>query len=236
MEPLERLFSNLDRWRHFPDYQLERRADIFFSLYLPMALEALAGVPLAGPIIPEFPLRKGALWGEDTLGGNQSVKVDYALFAADRSRVFFVELKTDDTSRRDAQDRYLERAAELGFRPLVEGIRRIAMATQAHQKYHHLLEALEQQGCLRLPPGLAEHTFPQPQRGLSRLLHAVEVTAAPGEWAIDVVYVQPNLPPGARGVDFATLADLIATHPDPLSQSFAAHLRGWTTPSGAKRP
>ena len=32
------LFDRLDEWRDFPNYQLERRADIFFSLYLVEAL------------------------------------------------------------------------------------------------------------------------------------------------------------------------------------------------------
>ena len=58
VEPLNRLFANLDRWRHFPDYQLERRADVFFSLYLPTAIEHLTGVAIAEPVIPELPLRR----------------------------------------------------------------------------------------------------------------------------------------------------------------------------------
>jgi hypothetical protein len=32
MDPLDRVFENLDRWRHLPAYQMERRADIFFSV------------------------------------------------------------------------------------------------------------------------------------------------------------------------------------------------------------
>ena len=28
------LFERLENWRHLPNYQLERRTDIFFSLYL----------------------------------------------------------------------------------------------------------------------------------------------------------------------------------------------------------
>lgn len=30
---VERAFELLDRWRHLPAYQLERRADIFFALF-----------------------------------------------------------------------------------------------------------------------------------------------------------------------------------------------------------
>jgi hypothetical protein len=35
MEPLNQMFEMLDRWRHLPAYQLERRADILFAIYLP---------------------------------------------------------------------------------------------------------------------------------------------------------------------------------------------------------
>ena len=39
MESVQQVFSLLDRWRHLPNYQLERRADIFFAVYLPKILE-----------------------------------------------------------------------------------------------------------------------------------------------------------------------------------------------------
>jgi len=40
MKQIDTLFNRMDAWRHFPNYQLERRADIFFALYLPEVLEA----------------------------------------------------------------------------------------------------------------------------------------------------------------------------------------------------
>lgn len=228
MDPLNRLFANLDRWRHFPDYHLERRADALFSVYLSGAIERLTGHAIAEPVIPELPLRKGTLWGEDRPDRNLSVKVDYALFAADRSRVFLVELKTDDGSRNDAQDEYLRRAAELGFGAIAEGVRRIAQATSAHRKYHHLLAALSRHGIMKLPPQLAEHTFPHPRHGLKRQLEAIEVLVRQGEWSVEVLYVQPTLPPGCRGLDFHAFADHVAAHDDPLSALFAKHLRRWS--------
>ena len=35
MTELGAVLELLDRWRHLPSYQLERRADVFFALYLP---------------------------------------------------------------------------------------------------------------------------------------------------------------------------------------------------------
>jgi hypothetical protein len=43
MDLIETLFDRMDGWRHLPNYQLERRADLFFSLYLPTAVEAKLG-------------------------------------------------------------------------------------------------------------------------------------------------------------------------------------------------
>lgn len=38
MKQIDTLFKRMDAWRHFPNYQLERRADIFFSLRFATAL------------------------------------------------------------------------------------------------------------------------------------------------------------------------------------------------------
>ena len=47
----------LDRWRHFPAYQLERRADVFFALYLPGIVEHALGVKVDSRVIPVEPWR-----------------------------------------------------------------------------------------------------------------------------------------------------------------------------------
>ncbi len=99
----------------------------------------------APAVIPELPLRRGTLFGEYVDGANASVKVDYALFSADGSRVFLVELKTDQGSRRDGQDKYLRAAQAVGMRQILSGIMKIVSATAAQYrpKYLHLLAQLE---------------------------------------------------------------------------------------------
>ena len=229
------LFDTLDRWRHLPDYQLERRADIFFALYLAAAVEQLTGVEVAAPMIPEFPLRKGTLWGEDRRDRNLSVKVDYALLSADRSTAYFVELKTDDGSRRDAQDAYLEQAKLVGFRKLVRGVQQIAMATKAHQKYHHLLAALSRHGAMQLPADLEAVTFPTQRRGLSKRLEEIEITVNEDEFEIEVLYVQPTLPDEVAGFGFEDFARFVEDR-DELGAVFAKYLRRWTTAAGSALP
>ncbi|MFO7922445.1 MAG: hypothetical protein R6U58_01980 [Bacteroidales bacterium] len=108
MNKIDCIFDNLDDWRHLPAYQLERRADIFFSIYLPELLEERYGFEIEG-LVPEFPLRIGTIYPKaDT---NRSVKVDYLARARGSNTVVLVELKTDDRSRRSKQDWYLERRA-----------------------------------------------------------------------------------------------------------------------------
>lgn len=232
MDPLNTVFGHLDRWRHFPAYQLERRADIFFSVYMKGIIEETTGVALEDEIVPELPIKRDLIWPDRAT--DQSVKVDYALFARDRSRVLFVELKTDAGSRRGAQDDYLEAAKRIGFRRIADGIRSIMLATDAHQKYHHLATALARLGFLELPAERSGYLFPTPRQGLMRLLESVSVT--PLDPAVDVIYVQPRAVAGERSIGFADFAAYVERFPDPLSQAFAKHLRAWTTPAGAVAP
>jgi hypothetical protein len=226
MDPLDRLFEHLDRWRHLPAYQLERRADVFFSVYLKEVVEKVTGVALEDVMIPELPIKHD--------GTSQSDKVDYALFAKDRSRVYFVELKTDAGSRNAHQDAYLKRASDHGFRHVVDGIRTILLSTTEHQKYHHLAVALKRLGYLEIPGTLAEHTHPELLSGRGKLVERIVV--APVESSIEVLYVQPEVTEGDRCIDFAAFADHVGGHADPFSQRFAAALRGWRTAAGLDAP
>lgn len=79
MSAMYELLRQLDEWRHLPDYQLERRVDVFFGMFLPKVIEKRFGV-CVDTVVPEFPLRKGTLDPESS-EGNQSVVVDFAVFA-----------------------------------------------------------------------------------------------------------------------------------------------------------
>lgn len=230
MEPLDAIFANLDTWRHLPAYQLERRVDVFFSVYLRGVVEEFTGVALEKELIPELPIKRDLVWPDQP--SEQSMKVDYALFAKDRSRVFFLELKTDGASRRDSQDEYLEVAKRIGFRPILDGIRAIILKSTAHQKYHHLATSLARLGYLRLPPDLDRYLYPAPRRGLSAKL--AEITTAPTEVPIEVIYVQPIRTGDDRCIDFDQFAAHVARFDDPFSRHFAAHLLRWKEPAGRR--
>jgi len=77
----------LNAWRGLPAYQLERRADIFFALYLPDIMKKHPKIEVTinyNDIIPEFPIQI-----DNTSYSN---KVDYAVFSENSS--FLIELKT----------------------------------------------------------------------------------------------------------------------------------------------
>ncbi len=232
---LTTLFANLDRWRHLPDYQLERRADIFFSVYLPAVVAAHTGVPVSTDVIPELPILRSLIWPDTE--GNLSVKVDYAVFAEDRSKVFFVELKTDPASRRDAQDTYLARSVEVGFRSIVEGIVEISQATALRQKYGHLLHALADHGCVQLPDGLDAHLWPDVRRGVGKLLPEVSVSVGDEEFGVEVIYVQPKRNgEHVNVIDFEEFATHVERDADPVSELFALSLRRWVEGAGSETP
>jgi len=220
----DELFGRLEVWRHLPNYQLERRADIFFSLYLREVVGRRVGTRLLATMLPELPIRKGLLDGEGQ--SNQSVKVDYALFSEDGRKVFFVELKTDQASRRTEQDAYLLRAVELGFGAVAQGIVDVARATTSHRKYHHLLSQLAEVGALRCP----ERSFANPSASLSAFRAQLDLVTIPEpEPSLEVLYVQPLASAEPSAIGFTEFAEIVAEHDDPLSTVFSESLRRWAT-------
>ena len=210
------LFDRLDTWRHLPKYQLERRADLFFALFLPDILESHYGVKFNSEIIPEFPLRHGTLGtNQGRTSQNQSVNVDYATFTQEDQRVVFVELKTDANYRRTKQDLYLKKASGLEFRTLVKGISLIRKASGQRKKYDVLLKRLS-------------------ELGFNEIAHKPEV-----------VYIQPHCdkPAGDKShgdcICFGRVAESVKTK-GAIGERFAHSLEEWASvtagsPKGGSR-
>jgi hypothetical protein len=222
------IFALLDRWRHFPAYQLERRADIFFALYLPGIVEHALGVNVESRVIPEFPIKH-----EDSI---QSDRVDYFLLSQDRSRAFLVELKTEMESRNAKQDAYLTTGKERGLDTLLRHIPIIAAGSdkKGRRKYFHLLWELEQLGLVSLPNDLQDYAFRKRSQGITKRLEAVRSLAT--DVTVDVLYVQP-LNDGREGViPFRAVAEYLRTLGDPLSTTFADYVESWREPAASSRP
>ena len=234
-DPLQTIFRNLERWRHLPAYQLERRADIFFSAYLKGMVEEFTGTELEGQIIPELPVKRDIIWTDKP--SNLSVKIDYTLFTKDRRHVYLVELKTDAASRRDTQDWMYQTICRAGLPRVLEGIKAIALASKARKKYYHLLASLAELGLLSLPPDLVDYLYPQTMPGLTKRLKQVKVLVESPGPMLEVIYLQPKETDGVWCIDFETFAEYVSRFDDPVSREFSGALRRWAaTEAGAVRP
>lgn len=227
---LEALFAILDRWRNLPAYRLEPRVDPFFAMFLREVIVDHTGVALHEIVVPELPLRRGTIFGEGVSAPNKSVKVDFVLFAEDRTRLFLVELKTDVASRRTEQDRYLELAKTCGARAILQGLLQILEHTNPcyRPKYMALMKLLEAVGCVKLDTiGTAEDA-----RSVGDVLRDAQVVVQEEEFTIDVIFVQPVASGGDHEIGFNRFAAVVERHDDELARLFARYLRSWTHPPG----
>lgn len=222
MERIDMLFDQMDAWRHFPSYQLERRADIFFSLYLPEVLEAKLGFSVRKELIPEFPVRIGTVYPSIPI--DQSYKIDFVALSAAADRAVLLELKTDGHSRRTEQDEYLQAAQRIGLTSLLEGLLDIFRATISKRKYFCLLEHLERMDLLRIPEQMKIIMARSALQGATEASRQIEITANAQECL--VVYVQPN-GDSPNTISFREFAEVVRTHDDPVSQRFASSLVEW---------
>ena len=243
MNTIDKVFSNLDDWRHLPAYQLERRADILFSLFLKDALEKKFDYEfeLLDSIIPEFPIKA------KQSGNNHSIKVDYVMFSAARDKIILVELKTDITSIRDkqlqdledAKNVALEDAENLAFNEHLKGIVEIFKVSNQRRKYYHLLENLEASELLKLPVGMKELMLQSRHNGIKKLADKIEIPKIKS--SIEVVFIMPDLDEDnddekelkgkiegvGRILPFSEFAKTVSKHDDALSQRFAESLDDW---------
>ena len=222
MKQIDMLFDRMDAWRHLPNYQLERRADIFFSLYLPEVLEAKLKFAVQPVLVPEFPVRIGTIYPHIPI--DKSYKIDYVALSVAADKAVLVELKTEGMSRRPEQDEYLKAAQKVGLVCLIEGLLDIFRATNAKRKYFCLLEYLERMGLLSIPIQMKEIMMRPNLQGVNELSRKIEITVKSTESLI--VYVQPN-GDSKDIISFCEFAEIVQRHDDPVSLRFATSLREW---------
>ena len=240
---IERVFELLDKWRHFPTYQLERRADVFFALFLPEVLGKRFG---AGNLclIPEFPIKKSLLPAHSSDTTSQSINVDFLGVEQVQDgkeparRAFLVELKTDNASiKKDQRDGLLQAVNELGLYDLVEGVIDICnSSTKQKRKYAHLLKLLSfldlvgYEGATFLPE------WNKQRWGYSELLRGIKSKKVKEskDWPdLELVYVAPKphkllQEKEIDTIDFNSFADTIEKgESDGIGHTFANYLRKW---------
>lgn len=205
MSAINELFDKLDDWRNLPAYQLERRADIFFAMYLPDIVAAKFGWQIQS-ILPEFPIRIELVNRHRIT--NQSVKFDYLLRLEQQPHFALLELKTDMSSRGAKQEEYLKDACSKGMHELVKGILEINSVTRAKGKYKFLLDKLQIMGLVRFQDKYEP------------------VTTLPKE--ITFAYIQMNNSDQKPYIiSFEEAALIIEKRDDELGLRFAKSLRAW---------
>jgi hypothetical protein len=195
---------------------------MFFGLYVKDIVEKhfkAEGLKLSDTVIPEFPIAKAVIsrlpYAKDNFpqlyerddSTLQSVNVDYALFSKDGNVAYFVELKTDMTSRNKIQDAYLEccaKAPEMNISSLMEHIKKVAVKSnnsKSWKKYQNLLDLMG----------------PQTR-----------------EAKITVVYIQPEMPDdkhpmfdGAECIPFSEICGLLEKQKGEFPKLFAEYLCTW---------
>jgi len=214
MEYTNELFDLLDKWRHFPSYQMERRADIFFAIFLPQVIESKFNSKVQ-TVIPEFPIRIGTIEPDRPI--NESYKADYFVLTEKPKHSFLIELKTDDSSRRQEQDDYLTAAQEVKLRALINGVITIYQGTKSTHKYNALIDELALSGLI--------------ERTASEIVNLVS-----GETEIEVLYIQPNTDPeDSYSISFSAFAEIIERDDDEFASRFAKSLNEWANVKPGKR-
>ena len=134
------------RWRHLPNYQLERRADIFFALFLPEYLRDCKGIKIMKDIlVPEFPI-----YNENKNEYKLSYYIDYFALSCDSQKAYLIELKTDMSSVKSDKGRKqlgrLKTASEKKLLHHIKYISDISENSKQWKKYIHLLGHLSSLG------------------------------------------------------------------------------------------
>ncbi len=162
-------FAMMEDWKQLPAYKAEPRIDSLVGYFLKDIASEFLGDKMVG-IVPELPIRLATIKPQhkDATFADLSYKVDFYLLGASGTN-YFVEFKTDSSSRREKQDVYLNESQGKGMAAIVEGINTIASVSLYKKKYGHLLAKLNGLGLLD-----ANHKF----TGTSD--------------AIEIVYVQPR--------------------------------------------
>lgn len=208
---INKIFDTLDKWKSFPAYQLERRVDIFFAIYLEKTIKHKFQIDV-NHILPEFPVHKDTINHD---GSNQSKKIDYV--AISDSKILLIELKTDLNSKIQYQYEYYEKAQKNNIPNLIDGLLQIYRATKAKAKYEALFSEIIKIGWLTKEG--------KEFRNISK------------EYDIEVVFLQPILMNNENPKNIITFKDVIEAmrdEKDPITQRFIQSLSKWEIEAKAK--
>lgn len=143
-------FELLNRYRHYPKFQLERHIDTFIGVWLPTILEMKYKTKYTN-VIPEFPIPKQLL--SDNYVYNDARSMDFILFSEDKKQVILIELKTDIRSINQNQELDYERLNGRKFEDVILKLYEIVKASKkSRYKYLLLIKDLYELGFIKVAP------------------------------------------------------------------------------------
>ena len=255
---IDKLFFRMDDWRHLPSYQLERRADLFFSLYIPEVISNIFGCEVKEKLIPEFPVKlsiiyKNRIKNDDSfvaekynLDSNQSVKIDYVAITENHETALLIELKTDKNSIKPNQIKNLIYSGDK-FPDLIRGIQDIycnsASDSIYREKYHCLLNMLDDMGLFG-ETGVFKEAY-RDRKNYADLSNRVSSFEPTSDIEMKKVYIAPTKTDCSlikeNGIKIITFIDFIenvnkVSDMDYLSVRFFRSLKAWDeTDAGGKK-
>ncbi|MGL1903023.1 MAG: hypothetical protein OCC49_12865 [Fibrobacterales bacterium] len=157
------LFDTMNKWRQFPNWQIDSRASIFFGLFLNEIL-SIKGINDICGIVPEFPVRHGDIY--KGIRSNRSSTIDYVAFTP--TTAYLIELSIDCDPRKEKHRKHIELAQHVGIETLLGGLLSIYRATHFPDKYQTLLNELVAMGWMELV-GEGEYRVPTVSRKTNKL-------------------------------------------------------------------
>ena len=239
MSAMYEVLRQLDEWRHLPAYQLERRVDIFFGMFLSKVIERTLDIHV-DEVIPEFPLHKGRFKISEAREDHQSVNVDFVAVGhqGKKKRVLLIELKTDIGSLNPDQLANMEKARRANSKDLFQGVILAARNSESKHKYAHLIWRLVKQGCLHLGSSeIRNIELENRSTGLSAVFKDLSVGPKWRYLEVDVVVILPDKSkkldpyPKFHPITFAQFAETLESGYKPFVpedvRTFAAYVRDW---------
>lgn len=167
--------------------------------------------------------------GEKTVN-NKSYKIDYLVVGENSNEVIFVELKTDDYSRNNKQDWYLQAAKKERLFKLLEGLKDIFVATKYKGKYCYLFLTLKNIGLINFDPKLETLIREmKTETEINAEIKKIEIIANEKSGQVpEILYIQPS---GTDNeiVNFNNVTEIILKkYDDPISIEFAKALNIWS--------
>ena len=221
-EKINDIFEKLTKYASYPDYQLERRLDIFFLIYLKEILK-IKGIDISDSFIfPEFPLlKKYEKKSNDLEKSLASKRADYVVFS--NQKMYIIELKTDMESINENQLKHYKNVADISVKTLINDIINIYEKTRskAWKKYDIFLKDLAEKVKIIVLDEEKTKKF--------RMKKGYKFNEEFSNYKIEIIYIIPyadkNRKESIEYIEFDDIIKKLSNNKDVISENFIKILK-----------